>query len=80
MPSKLKASYDSKSQATAYVEKDAGNKTEIETKDRENNIVKEEGATENMLSILNTTLALVDKEVVQNTHSKCLFIKGTNKH
>ena len=35
----------------------------------------EDNVTNNILSRLNTTLSLVDKEVECNTHNKRLFIK-----
>ena len=76
MPSKLKGSDNSKLQASAYVVKQIGNVTEIDIKDRVDKIVKEEGVTENMLNRLNSTLALVGKEIGQKHAANLCLQKG----
>ena len=53
MPSKLKASYNSKLQDSTYVAKQTRNAKEIDITYRVDKIVKEEGATENMFNRLN---------------------------
>ena len=63
IPSNLKGSDNSRFQASAYVAKQTGNEIEIDIKHKVDKIVKEEGVMENMSNRLNSTLALVGKEI-----------------
>ena len=80
MPGRLKDANDSKFQASSYVANQKENEVDLVAKYGVDDVVAEDSITEKMLIRLSTTLALVVKEVEQNTHNNRLLIKQKSKN